>query len=1073
MGRNIIYILFALLFSVSMNSCHEDIELEQTGNVGEEVWTTLRFGYQDYENVTVTTRATLDDVPEARVQNIFVFIFYGEQRIYAHYFDNDNLVGTEAAVKVAPSHCWYVENMQRNSDGTFTNDTHGTIRVKAPQANGTTMYLIANIDADMVNISPEKLNMIKTKSDVESLTATLNQKTTSRNGYFPMVAKVEDVNITATEITSSNLPAQLERLDAKIQVNFRVAVGNVIVNEKGDTIQMLKAFEPQSWQIKNIPLGANMVSKTTDYEASGYFDSEEVAFETRDNIEITYHFKNLAGIEKDTTVNTLSHGFSFYMVENRESANKKNSASNVHNREKRIKNATGEYDTSSSNLWLNAPENATYMVVKGEVQMEVDVSSEAKKQQLAANVTYYIHLGDITNSFDNYDIERNTKYTYNIIIKGVNAIEVEVASSQSKNASKVEENQAGATGMVYIARESIFTFDSHYGQRVISIDQEYIDPKAITWFVSTPFGKEGTPYDNTGTANPTGMDYKWVQFMVNQKNSDGSYNKNNQSYPGYKGNPYQTERSDSLQYITEFTEYIQEQKSKFDKDPKSSDFKKELDEDWKAAFPDDESKWYRYRIYATIFVNEFYYEEHPISGDKSPDLWKRFVNKPNRMMHILCDNQKSLDKESSSTGSVITIRQRSIQTPYNLNKASLTTAWGTETEDEMRNSQFWFYSTEEENNKLADLPSVATNKGNTSSENGRINTAKLWGLVNGTNYSNTIEWTDYLDYNRENDHKNNDGYYISFLIDDKATMLYAPLLRNRDNNGNGKIDADEIRWYIASMGQLYGIYMGELGLNTEAKLYTEDMANATGTITTGPFAPTGVGVAAAKWKNHVVSSTKGSNNGPRILWAEEGISTSNYRQDLGWGLMGYYTIRCLRNLGMDYSNEDEAKIAIVDETHYPEDLIKVIRPTGTITKDSEYKFDLSNINDKSLRYYTTHELEPANERAEMARTYYGFKTGPISTKVSDYSTLKTMLEKGGSPCETDWRVPNVREGALMYLYCNDADWWKVGDDSYETIVSTYYSRNNTRTWHFHNGYASLDGDKTVYIRSVQDWDPNE
>jgi hypothetical protein len=55
--------------------------------------------------------------------------------------------------------------------------------------------------------------------------------------------------------------------------------------------------------------------------------------------------------------------------------------------------------------------------------------------------------------------------------------------------------------------------------------------------------------------------------------------------------------------------------------------------------------------------------------------------------------------------------------------------------------------------------------------------------------------------------------------DGYRTLLHSILTRNRDNNGNGVIDAEELRWYITSLEQLYGLYIGELGMDADAKLY--------------------------------------------------------------------------------------------------------------------------------------------------------------------------------------------------------------------------------------------------------------
>lgn len=44
-------------------------------------------------------------------------------------------------------------------------------------------------------------------------------------------------------------------------------------------------------------------------------------------------------------------------------------------------------------------------------------------------------------------------------------------------------------------------------------------------------------------------------------------------------------------------------------------------------------------------------------------------------------------------------------------------------------------------------------------------------------------------------------------------LQYSCLTRNRDNNGNGIIDADEIRWYMPAIKQLVGLWMGANGNN--------------------------------------------------------------------------------------------------------------------------------------------------------------------------------------------------------------------------------------------------------------------
>ena len=135
------------------------------------------------------------------------------------------------------------------------------------------------------------------------------------------------------------------------------------------------------------------------------------------------------------------------------------------------------------------------------------------EQHLIADVTYYIHLGDFATDKDNYDIERNTHYKYTINIKGVDKIETEVETSNDDETGVTEE-QPGAMGHLYEAEEDIYTFDAHYGQRVYTIRASEVDVENMTWYVRTPFGREGIPVkDNTGQEIYNELDYKWVHFI--------------------------------------------------------------------------------------------------------------------------------------------------------------------------------------------------------------------------------------------------------------------------------------------------------------------------------------------------------------------------------------------------------------------------------------------------------------------------------------------------------------------------------------------------------------------------------
>ena len=1105
-------------------SCiHEDM-LEKESFLGEkEVLAMLEFSHEDFDLVEISTKATLGVVPESRIQNMFMCIFVEGKRVYASYFDADNRYSSLEEMNKTTINCWTVSN--KSSDD--PNDkTSGIIKIKSPVISGGAMYIIANIDADMVNISPEKLNTVRTESDLQNLTASLNQEITSRNGCFPMSFKTS-IDIAGNGAVELGDEIELERLDSKVMVNIRVATDNELeTTEDGVTTkQTLKEFVPESWRVVNLPNGTYVFGREQDYNEAGYFSTEPVVFETKGNQNFTY--KGADG--NFHTVNSPVNGFSFYMLENREEP-KASVNGKYHQRDKRIKDASGQY-TNTGDKWVYAPEDGTYLEIKGEVIMTVDVSSEAKQQQLSAATTYYIHLGDFIHSEtdgvdakDNYDVERNTIYNYTITIKGVSEIETEVETSNlsgvGPNDPEFKENETGATGQVYIAKESIYTFDAHYGQRVFCFDAAYIDPENVTWYVKTPFGKEGVPDKVGDTEVPAGMDYKWVHFLLNSVEADGTYSHKNLPWPG---DPYDGEKfdyykdfysneaidEDLLMDVVEFTHFIKEEKRKFDKNRddnpdnnvEASKFLKEYDDEWRIwynekngtsyssaearAKTDDEYPWWRYRMYVTVFVDEFYYEVDPISGEAREGLWKEFANQPNRLMHILCDNMKSFDKESSATGSVITLRQRSIQTPYNLENAE--TAWGCETVDEFRESYIWYFSENETATTGTDyygipysLGSVSlTEKSNNSMTNGLSNTAKLLSLT--FEKTDVNKWTKYIDYSRVNDYAPTEGSYVVFFMKDGyKSLLYSQLQRNRDNNGNGYIDPDELRWYQAALEQVYGLYLGGLGLTADAQLYPPDVAEATGTYETG-----NIYAGTNKWMLKVLSSTCTSLHRylPVAVWAEEGVSISYYKREYAekWNKLGNwspYSIRCARNLGLPV--QDKNSILNPTSTDEPEPLVVVHYSSS----DNQYKFDLRNINKKSSRFYTTQELEPGDENSEMSRLYYGFVTGNSVSVSSDYTSLKMQLEKGQSPCPTEWRTPNLREGALMYLYSSSTDWWdgdtNNADNNAYTLVSTYTSlgiygnnrKGGKKSWFFGYNFASFDGKGgSAKVRCVKDSDP--
>lgn len=998
-----------------------DNDLIQQSVVGKPVDVTLEFGATSYNQINIKTRSTYDLYYESMIRNIYVFVFVNNTKIYGHYFDAENL--DEYTLK----EYWEVNNM---SSENLENQTSGTLHMSVPSVSGNAeIVLIANIDLDFMNVSRERLGLIRSKSELNELVVSLNQEIPDRNaGYFMMTGSQDNVSISSDGVISSpNGKIMLKRLDAKVEVNVRVNSNEQSNNQK------VEQFTPESWQIINLPKSSHIMPNDEPLQLveDSYYNLEPKNFETTMN-----------EIVNGNATGGVLHGFSFYTLENKRSDDlKKSVGGDYNNRDRRIKNSDGTYNNENG-IWEYAPELATYMIIKGELKMVVDPGLTTE-QHLIADVTYYVHLGDFAKDNDNYDITRNTYYKYTITIKGVENIEIEVDSSND-NQIEIMENQPGAMGHLYEAEEDIYTFDAHFGQRVYTINAKDIDIENMTWYVRTPFGREGIPLkDETGKEIYNDLDYKWVEFMINDKEADRNrYQDNNMPYPA--------DRSKLLTVIeilniikTDVIAWREGKESRFDENGEMK---------------------------MTIFVNEFYYEENPMNPNDPDILWKKFVNQPNRLMHILCKNNRSADDDSSITGSILTIRQRSIQTPYNisLSRTDLNEAWGCETEDET-NNQAWFYHPDERMGNLIDAMKPTYTSDNTSRSDGLYNTACLINLVRGTgtnkSINTTLRWDTYIDYT-ENDIKLKDGY---------LSGLYSTLLRNRDLDGDGIIDPEELRWYIASLDQLCGLFIGDQGLSTDAQLYPIEASRQPNQTVQG-----GIFNGVYPWRLHVVSSTawdQTAGNIPTIVWAEEGASTGEYQ--VHYGKPAYSPVRCVRNLGME---DPTTSTIITAGANFPEDpLVIVERPTGTINTSSVYRFDLRNVNSKSLRsYYTSHELVPGDEYTSMARVYEQFETGALEKYNDDglpYLALKRELEAGGSPSPEGYRVPNVREGVLMYLYCGgDTNWWGGNSFSVSNYYSFGYFGNNYDvaaneyfySWYIFNNRVTIGTPAAKHIRFVRD-----
>ena len=1004
--KHIFYLLIFLIFC----SC-EDAVMDVPNPVeGEPVEVVLRFGAHSPIQTTVTSRTTMPNVAdESRIYNMYVYVFNSAgKKIYGHYFDGStNLYSTVDELLDSGEHGWYVHQPSRPSK----QDVWGLVKFKTSATTSATIFVITNIDSRMVNVSAEKLGLVQTQEDLLTMTATLNHDFVERTGYFPMTGYLENVNTATINHTSSTTDAnsmKLVRMDAKVQ--FWVKKGNSAIQK----------LELNNWKIVNVSRGSYLMDQAARKKLGGPLDPSTISgfFET--------DWATHEGDKMDTDNQTEMLGFSFYLLDNAFKAKTEPATSwEYKHREEQNKNVDGTNGT-----WKYAPDNATYVIINATIVMNTEYDFdgdghydiEESKAILNADVQYVIHLGDFKASFSNFETWRNTVYTYTVTVNGANDIKVEVETTSDDNPDNNKEDAPGATGEVTISLQEIFECDAHYETRVIEFDQKYIKADDVTWYVRTPFTNDRNEpvYDASGTPITTGLDFRWVEFRLNNLDN-GKYKTNKRLYKPHRfARAYEKGNSEGIPlnpdgsafpegtgYVDELVEFLRKEKRKC-KYKSNGDYDYDASKANGCAF-DSEGK-----IRVTAFVNEFYYERHPISGewiDQDNTLWRRFINRDEpRMMNILSDTKTSKDQESKLIGAAYSIRQKSIQSIYDQNILSLSSAWGSEHANEQEGTMYYNYT--------HSTSIYSENRGNNSLTNGRLNTLYEWGLVNGKTFVTNIDWEKFLNLQQANN--------IEILKDDYKKLRYACMTRNRDNNGNGKIDADEVRWYMASISQLIGLWMGSDGIISSARLYTR---NAAQRASSDPD----------QWRQHVISSTSNNNNSnnPQLIWAEEGCSTGNIENSIRWAGSGWhgrtgYSIRCVRNLNMDDNDE---------VTNVPQDFVRIYDEHGNaegtedFNKDGvkKFVFDVAFLNERAYRLpvgtsdnpYEPKDLVMGDENSAMNRLYERFQVYDASQDLTNLGNFETMNKNVTTPldpadpnpyCPEGYRLPNQREMAMMTIY---------------------------------------------------------
>ena len=602
-----------LLMGVALllSSCSEDI-FPGGSESNEDVTISLAYSDVSPRDIVVNSRAT--DAEERHLDNLYIYIFDG----------NGNLKGYKGIEGEA--------NLNQNTSSTTKAEITG-IKTRSGESY---IYAVANISTGLYPVETSNGTV-----EANKLPINLNEETARAGGYdftlnqlkaltfkrnntsiditsaFLMSGAVQDGNLvnitTAGKIASGDNAIRLSRIVSKVKFTIKAA----------NTVGVTRSFKLDTYDIMNIAVDGSLVGKIDG-------NSRNKTINVNNNIGNTVRPND---VENDAQF------FEVYLPENLQDA-----VNNVTTQEER------EDDSQSiPKEFTNAPANGTYVVLKG--KYEETTSSSTK----SADVTYYVHLGDCTDK-NNYDVERNCKYTYNITVAGVEKIIVEAKKESGAD-------QPGAEGVVleYGATGKNMTLDSHYEYMVMRFYQDDIQKLKRAgkgYFYQVYALGNHTDVINVGATTigkDNGVDTSWIQFAI--KNSVYSEDKSNRgiacNYPGTK--------SSDLYTVENFLKYL------YNNATNSSIWK---GYDYKKG----------YYLDATCFISENYYKNL---------TWNQYVNDVDkRAFYVANEVKTSNDGRSVYAQTQYGLTQYNIQTFYDRSKAGSITAYGCETINDEEGKDF-------------------------------------------------------------------------------------------------------------------------------------------------------------------------------------------------------------------------------------------------------------------------------------------------------------------------------------------------------------------------------------------------
>ena len=833
-------------------------------------------------------------------------------------------------------------------------------------------------------------------------------------------------------------------------------------------------FTPKSYRLCNVPEGGTLIPNANISNVSQYLQNNV----TEADVESDFNW-NFGAVDDDGYYKII-----FYYPENLQVAKPDASISQWKDRESNEWN-----DEGTQKEFSNADDNAAYIEVQGSF---VTYNADGTVGNETATMSYTIHLGDFsrTGRISDFNVIRNSHYIYTVTVNDLEDLKVEAERKVSADEDKLPVDNPYVEGLVVDTQGGEhYDVDAHYESRVMAFDQTAINKlkqegSGYLLKISTPFGSTNTltvmkeariengvavtdnnddpiidtniydvdnGYTLLATLNANGSlnklpnqivfsgknkeeDYEWIKFVKNTRDNKPDYAGTNDPiskypcvYPGDGDEEHPRQWLNVFELLAQLYEG-----TPFDTNGKA---------------------------YYTCFIDENYYYDKP---------WTDYVDQDPRTMLIANELDVSQDGKSMYAKVQYSISQRSISTFYNRNSSLI--AFGTEIIDE----EEVFGSTLDDDDDYFGIVQSGTMDDGTPwtsdwyawSSACETNAGRNWTWYDKDNVTViTTDWWGETTTTKEIEIKKIEGKQPLY-----ASVAKACMSRNRDLDGSGIIEQNEVRWYLAGIEQYRALMYGQSVLNPDAYLISvADME----TINTA-------------WVNYTASGWNRNDKGHEyrgayhymtpsseyaIFWPEECVTTC--RTSDSWGHA--QLVRCVRTLESGTHTEDKSgeKYGLRDPDLFYDP------PTGDNT------FELTAFT--AARGYTPSDFAQHNEMQHMNELYSKFVVaaedleGPyeLSDVIEEEDRCKDYHEEGDGGAE--WRTPNQKEFALMISEIDELL-------NYDYGIRTRFSGDDQHTypadwlwtykWEWHNtpGFWSDNGrinvgdgyEGGVRIRCVRD-----